>query len=89
MVSIIVPVYNAAEYIRKTIEMVQAQTFTDWELLLVDDGSKDNSEEVIRTYLKEKPDERIRLIKKEKNGEIKYIASNMFCYLDNSRFKNC
>lgn len=67
MVSIIVPVYNAAEYIRKTIEMVQAQTFTDWELLLVDDGSKDNSEEVIRTYLEEKPDERIRLLKKEKN----------------------
>ena len=67
LVSIIVPVYNAAEYIRKTIEMVQAQTFTDWELLLVDDGSKDNSEEVIKTYLKEKPDERIRLLKKEKN----------------------
>lgn len=67
MVSIVVPVYNAALFIRQTIEMVQAQTYTDWELLLVDDGSKDASVSIIETYLKEKPDARIRLIKKEKN----------------------
>ena len=67
MISIVVPVYNAAAFIRQTIEMVQAQNYTDWELILVDDCSKDNSCEIIETYLKDKPDSRIRLIKKEKN----------------------
>ena len=67
MISIVVPVYNAAAFIRQTMEMVQAQTYTDWELILVDDGSKDNSCEIIEHYLEANPDERIRLIKKEKN----------------------
>lgn len=67
MISIVTPVYNAAAFICQTMEMVKAQTYTDWELILVDDGSKDNSCEVIETYLDEKPDARIRLIKKEKN----------------------
>lgn len=67
MISIVTPVYNAAAFIRQTMEMVQAQTYTDWELILVDDGSKDESCKRIEDYLKEKPDERIRLIKKGKN----------------------
>lgn len=67
MISIVTPVYNAASFIRQTIEMVKVQTYTDWELILVDDGSKDNSCEVIEAYLEEMPDERIRLIKKGKN----------------------
>lgn len=67
MVSIVVPVYNASAFIRQTIEMVQRQTYTDWELILVDDASKDDSVRVIEAYLEEKPDERICLIKKEKN----------------------
>ncbi|MBR3602322.1 MAG: glycosyltransferase family 2 protein [Lachnospiraceae bacterium] len=67
MISIVTPVYNAAAFIRQTMEMVKAQTYADWELILVDDGSKDNSCEVIEAYLKDNPDERIRLIKKGKN----------------------
>ena len=67
MISIVTPVYNAAAFIRQTMEMVQAQTYTDWELILIDDGSKDEGCKIIEDYLKEKPDERIRLIKKEKN----------------------
>ena len=67
MISIVTPVYNAAAFIRQTMEMVRAQEYTDWELILVDDCSKDNSCEVIEEYIKEKPDARIRLIKKEKN----------------------
>ena len=67
MISIVTPVYNAAAFIRQTIEMVQAQTYTDWELILVDDCSKDNSCAIIEEYLKEKPDGRIRLMKQEKN----------------------
>ena len=43
MISVVIPAYNAAEYLAETIQSVQAQTFTDWELVLVDDGSKDGS----------------------------------------------
>ena len=67
MVSIIVPVYNAADFILETIKMVRAQSFQEWELILVDDASKDNSCKVVRNYLEKNPDPRIRLIAKEEN----------------------
>lgn len=63
LVSIVVPVYNAENYIEKTIQMVQAQTYSDWELLLVDDCSKDGSVKKIEPFLSDK----IQLIRKEKN----------------------
>lgn len=63
LVSIVVPVYNAGNYIEKTIQMVQAQTYSDWELLLVDDCSKDDSVEKIKPFLSDK----IHLIRKEQN----------------------
>lgn len=65
-VSIIVPVYNAGSYIGETVEMVRRQTFADWELILVDDGSSDGGREKLRTLAGE--EKRIRLIEKEKNG---------------------
>lgn len=90
MISIVTPVYNAAAFIRQTMEMVQAQTYTDWELILVDDGSKDNSCELIEDYLKENPDERIRLIKKginegaalSRNRGIKEAKGRYIAFLD-------
>ena len=51
LVSIIVPVYNAAPYIAKTIEMVRQQTYEEWELILVNDASQDNSLQVIEKSL--------------------------------------
>lgn len=66
LVSIIVPVYNAGKYIEETIRMVEKQTFKNWELILVEDHSTDNSREVIQKYLDVKTC-RIRLILKEKN----------------------
>lgn len=60
LVSIIVPVYNVKSYIAATIESVQAQTYTDWELLLIEDGSTDGTKEFVEQYLKERADDRIK-----------------------------
>ena len=69
MVSIIVPVYRAQAYIAETIAMVRKQTYHDWELILVDDASPDDSAKLIQEMIDEKSTEteRIRLIRKEKN----------------------
>jgi glycosyltransferase involved in cell wall biosynthesis/lipopolysaccharide/colanic/teichoic acid biosynthesis glycosyltransferase len=69
MVSIIVPVYNAAKYIATTIEMVRSQTYTDWELILIDDHSSDNSVAIIKSSVKKSESEsgKIRLIEKPQN----------------------
>ncbi len=64
LVSIIVPVYNAGAYIEETIAMVCAQTFGNWELILVDDASSDDSVKKIESCIRE---ERVRLIKKPLN----------------------
>lgn len=66
-VSIIVPVYNAEKYILETIEHVVAQTYTDWEMLLVVDGCKDRSAQVIREYQEAKQEGRLRIIVREEN----------------------
>ena len=66
-ISIVVPVYNAEKYIEQTVDMVMKQTFTDWELILVEDCSKDNSAEVLRSLESGLQDARIRVIYKEKN----------------------
>lgn len=64
LVSIVMPSYNTAKYIGDSIKSVIAQTHTNWELLIVDDCSTDNTEEVVASY----NDERIRFIKKDKNS---------------------
>lgn len=58
MVSIITPVYNSEKLLSECIDSVINQTFTDWELILVDDCSKDNSKEIIENYTAK--DERIK-----------------------------
>ena len=54
MVSIVVPVYNAEKYVERTIQSVINQTWTEWELLLVDDCSTDGSREILRRYESDK-----------------------------------
>lgn len=66
-ISIVVPVYNAEKYIEQTISMVRKQTFSDWELILVEDCSKDNSREVLEKITEKLEDPRIQVIYKEKN----------------------
>lgn len=66
-VSIIVPVYNAEKYIVETIRHVVAQTYTDWELLLVVDGCGDRSAQVIGEYKEAEGESRLRLLVQEEN----------------------
>ncbi|MCD7780214.1 MAG: glycosyltransferase, partial [Candidatus Gastranaerophilales bacterium] len=58
-ISIITASYNYENYIKETIESILAQTYSDWELVIVDDGSKDNSVNLIKTYCEK--DRRIKL----------------------------
>lgn len=64
MVSVIIPVHNAEKFIVDTIDCVRAQTCTDWELLLIEDGSTDRTMDIMTAYLDELKDERIRLEKR-------------------------
>ena len=50
--SIIIPTYNRAFILPETIKSIVNQTFTDWEVLIIDDGSKDNTKEVIEEISK-------------------------------------
>lgn len=65
-VSIIMPNYNCENFLEKTINSVLNQTYSDWELLIVDDCSTDNSVEIIKSYCEK--DERIRLFINEENS---------------------
>lgn len=64
LVSIIMPSYNTGNYISKTIQSVIEQTYQNWELIIVDDCSTDNTDEVVALFT----DERIRYLKNEKNS---------------------
>lgn len=65
MVSVIMPAYNGERFIEAAIRSVMAQTFTDWELIVIDDGSQDATVDVITRLMGEDP--RITLLRNEKN----------------------
>ena len=65
-VSVIVPVYNTEKYLLRCIDSILAQTFTDFELILVNDGSTDNSDKICDEYARK--DNRIVVIHKENGG---------------------
>lgn len=65
LVSIIMPSYNTAKYISASINSIINQTYKYWELIIVDDCSTDNTDEIVNKFLK---DERIKYLKNEKNS---------------------
>ena len=90
LVSIIVPVYNVEKYIVETMESVRSQTYPDWELLLVEDGSTDGTVAAIEAYLGKTEEKRIRLIRqpsnmgaaKARNKGLQEAVGRYIAYLD-------
>lgn len=65
LVSVIIPAYNVSRFIEATIRSVLAQTYTNWELIIINDGSKDRTEELILPFL---ADKRIQLHSQKNSG---------------------
>lgn len=91
--SIIVPVYNVEKYIDECVQSVIGQTFTDWELILIDDGSTDNSYEICRSYAEN--DIRIQAIHQDnvgasgaRNKGMANAAGEYILFLDSDDFYN-
>lgn len=78
-VSVIIPVYNGSRYIVQAVESALSQTFTDLEIIVVDDGSSDRTQEVLQPYL-----DRIRYIYQENQGVA--AARNIACQLAQGEF---
>ena len=90
-VSIIVPVYQVEKYIRQCVDSILAQTFTDFELILVDDGSKDGSGQICDEYAA--MDRRVKVIHKENGGlsdarnrGMDQAAGNYFMFIDSDDY---
>ncbi|WP_278588085.1 glycosyltransferase family 2 protein [Limosilactobacillus pontis] len=66
LVSIVMPCYNGEQFIDETIKSVLNQTYQKWELLVIDDGSRDSSASIVQNYAKD--DQRIRLIQQQNAG---------------------
>ncbi len=87
LISIIVPCYNVEEYLPKCVESIQAQTYKNWELILVDDGSKDNTPQICDKYAVH--NSRIMVIHKSNGGLVSarnagydMVAGEWITYLD-------
>ncbi|OHA26493.1 MAG: hypothetical protein A3C06_02860 [Candidatus Taylorbacteria bacterium RIFCSPHIGHO2_02_FULL_46_13] len=75
-VSVLMPVYNASLYVREAIQSILNQTFTDFELIVVDDASADDSASVIRSI----HDERIRFVQNHQNKGIVHVRNQLLSY---------
>ncbi|HZG56434.1 glycosyltransferase family 2 protein [Paenibacillus sp.] len=83
LVTVVIPTYNRAKFIARGIESVLKQTMPRWKLLIVDDGSKDKTEKVVRRYLH---DPRIRYVKLRKNRGVCYTLNHALSLVDTPYF---
>lgn len=88
LVSIITPSYNSARFVAQTIESIKNQTYSNWELLITDDGSTDDSQHIISEFIKD--DTRIKLFVLEgnsgaavaRNNSIKHAKGRFIAFCD-------
>jgi len=73
MVSVVMPAYNAMRYIETAVRSVMVQTYTDWELIVVDDGSSDDTCGVVRSLMAEDP--RIQLVQNLENKGVSHTRN--------------
>lgn len=73
-ISVLMGVYNCEEYVKDAVRSIQNQTYTNWELIVCDDGSTDRTYQIVETFAKS--DARIRLIKNEKNSGLAYSLNH-------------
>ena len=90
-ISIIIPMYGVEKYLRRCLDSVQNQTFTDWQAICVNDGSPDKSGEIAREYAAR--DKRFIVVDKEngglsdaRNAAIPYVTGDYILYLDSDDF---
>lgn len=84
--SIVIPTYNRASLLKRCLDSIEAQTYSNWEAIVVDNFSEDNTEEVVRSF----NDDRIRFVKNHNHGIIAVsrnkaldmVRGNWICFLD-------
>ena len=91
LVSVIVPVYNSTAYLKRCVDAILAQTYKDLEVVLVDDGSTDDSLDICREYAKN--DSRVKVFHKENGGSssarnvgIKEATGEYICFCDSDDY---
>ena len=89
--SIIIPVYNVESYVVKCLESVNNQSYTNYEAIIVNDGSTDNSKKLIKDYIKNKP--QFKYYEKENGGlsdarnyGLKYISGDYIIFVDSDDY---
>ena len=91
MVSVIVPIYNVEQYLRRALDSILSQTHKDWEAILVDDGSTDSSGQIAEEYAKR--DQRFKVVHKPngglsdaRNAGMRHITGEFLLFLDSDDF---
>ena len=90
-ISVIIPIYNCEKYLDRLINSILNQSYTSFELILINDGSKDNSGKIIKTY----QDKRIKILDKENTGVsdsrnkgLEIATGELICFLDSDDYNN-
>ena len=91
-VSVIVPIYNVEKYLRECLDSIQSQTYTDFECIMINDGSVDKSKEIAESYLNDK---RFILVNQDNSGQsvarnkgIKMSRGEFLCFVDSDDIIN-
>ena len=90
-VSVVVPVYNVENYLRECMDSIINQTFSDIEIICINDGSTDNSLEILKDYIKK--DKRIKIVSKNNDGlgkarntGLEYVTTKLVCFIDSDDY---